>query len=46
MRNRFIKRVIYWLEYKGFYFIRKVSGCSVTYKNLLGDKYYLYKRGK
>ena len=44
--TRLRKKIIYWLQYKGFYILRKVQGMTCVFTDGLGNKYYMINKSK
>lgn len=42
--KRLRKKIIYWLQYKGIYILRKVTGKKSVFYDGLGNKYGVFKR--
>lgn len=44
--TRLRKKIIYWLQYKGFYILRKMQGLGCVFMDGLGNKYYMINKTK
>lgn len=42
--KRLRRKIIYWLQYKGIYILRKVTGTSTVFVDGLGGKYSLIRK--
>lgn len=42
--KRLRKRIVYWLQYKGIYILRRITGTKTQFVDGLGNKYGLIRK--